>query len=380
MRWPWQKPAPLPRQRVPTIDPIAYWSWTRAEPFGDASQAAKPGTLNWFVPPMGKGSGGHLNIFRFVRNLEAMGFECRVIVCNDGNPLPPAQAKSNIDSWFFPLKARVYFHPQQEIPPAAISVATGWQTAYPVKAFRGAGHRCYFVQDYEPWFHGPGTESLLAEETYRFGFLGITAGDWLAEKLHRDFGMTTHAVGFSYDRELYRRVPKRDTEPRVFFYARPPTPRRAFDLGLLVLSALAQRHPEIDICMAGWDLSNYVIPFRAQTAGLLALDKLSDLYSQCDAALVLSLTNASLLPLELMASGCAVVSNRGRNVEWLLDETVAVLVEPRIEALVEGLEKAVYDVGLHDRLVENALRRVAATNWVKEAEKMAAVFRALSSS
>jgi glycosyltransferase involved in cell wall biosynthesis len=112
----------------------------------------------------------------------------------------------------------------------------------------------------------------------------------------------------------------------------------------------------------------------------LALDKLSDLYSQCDAALVLSLTNASLLPLELMASGCAVVSNRGRNVEWLLDETVAVLVEPRIEALVEGLEKAVYDVGLHDRLVENALRRVAATSWVKEAEKMAAVFRALSSS
>ena len=30
--------------------------------------------LNWIIPEMGKGSGGHLNIFRFISNLENMGF------------------------------------------------------------------------------------------------------------------------------------------------------------------------------------------------------------------------------------------------------------------------------------------------------------------
>ena len=30
--------------------------------------------LNWVIPEMGKGSGGHLNIFRFVSFLEKMGF------------------------------------------------------------------------------------------------------------------------------------------------------------------------------------------------------------------------------------------------------------------------------------------------------------------
>jgi glycosyltransferase involved in cell wall biosynthesis len=376
MRWPWQF-SPNNAPVSPTLDPVGYWNWVSAETFGPSPQSAKNGTINWFVPAFTRGSGGHLNIFRFVRNLELDGFECRIIICNDGAPLATEQTKKNINDWFFPLKAPVYFHPQQEIPAASISVATGWQTAYPVKAFRGTRFRCYFVQDYEPWFSSVGTEALFAEQTYRFGFLGITAGDWLAEKLRLDFGMTTKAVGFSYDREFYRRKPKRDNVPRVFFYARPPTARRAYGLGLMVLAKLAERHPDIDICLAGWDLKDYRIPFPAFSAGLLPLGELSDLYSQCDAALVLSLTNASLLPLELMASGCLVVSNRGPNVEWLLDDSVAILAEPRIDTLVEALERAVYDADLRSRLVENALQKVGATDWKDEAAKMAEIFREL---
>jgi len=91
--------------------------------------------------------------------------------------------------------------------------------------------------------------------------------------------------------------------------------------------------------------------------------------------LVISLSNASLLPLELMACGCVVVSNRGPNVEWLLDDEVAILAEPRIDALVEALERAVYDGPLRERLVIKALAKVGATSWQKEAAKMATLFR-----
>jgi O-antigen biosynthesis protein len=359
------------------IDPVGYWNWVRAEPFGKSSQTGAPGTINWFVPPVGRGSGGHLNIFRFIRNLEMEGFECRIIICNDTHPVHPDELSRNIASWFFPVKARVFFHPQVDIPAAHISVATGWQTAYPVKAFQATRHRCYFVQDYEPWFYSVGSESVFAEETYRFGFLGITAGNWLADKLHREYGMTTHPIGFSYDRELYKQLPKRDNVPRIFFYARPPTPRRGYELGMMVLATIAERHPEIGICLAGWDLSRYLVPFPALSAGVLSLAELPDLYSQCNAALVISLSNASLLPLELMACGCLVVSNRGPNVEWLLNDDVAILAEPRIDTMVEALERAVYDVPLHDRITRNALAKVEATSWQTEAAKMAKVFRAL---
>lgn len=373
--WLWRHIQPPPLKRA---DPVGHWHWVRAEPFGQSSQAGAAGTINWFVPPVGRGSGGHLNIFRFIRNLEREGFECRIIVCNDSNPTHSEELERNIASWFVPVKAKVFFHPQTEVPPSFITVATGWQTAYPVKAFQATRHRCYFVQDYEPWFYSVGSESIFAEETYRFGFLGITAGEWLAEKLHRDFAMRTHAVGFSYDREIYRQLPKRDKIRRVFFYARPPTPRRGYELGIMVLATLAKRHPEIGICLAGWNLSRYIIPFPARSVGMLSLEELPDLYSQCDAALVLSLSNVSLLPLELMACGCLVVSNRGPNVEWLLNDEVALLAEPRIETLVEALERAVYDVPLHDRLVGNALAKVAGTSWEREAAKMAEIFRSLA--
>jgi len=123
----------------------------------------------------------------------------------------------------------------------------------------------------------------------------------------------------------------------VFFYARPPTPRRAFELGLLVLNAVWERLPDVQFVLAGWDTAGYHIPFPHLNCGTLALDDLPDLYSQCDAALVLSLTNASLLPLELMSSGCAVVSNRGANVEWLLNDDVVMLAESSPEKLADAV-------------------------------------------
>ena len=43
-----------------------------APPFGNTidTELVSPMTINWFIPPVGKGLGGHLNLFRFIRNLE----------------------------------------------------------------------------------------------------------------------------------------------------------------------------------------------------------------------------------------------------------------------------------------------------------------------
>ena len=80
-------------------------------------------------------------------------------------------------------------------------------------------------------FYPMGSEYLLAENTYRFGFRGITAGTWLKGKLESEFGMKCEAFSFSYDREIYRPQEKKTQGCRVFFYARPITPRRAWELG-----------------------------------------------------------------------------------------------------------------------------------------------------
>lgn len=335
-------------------------------------------TINWFIPPVGMGSGGHLNIFRFMRGLEDLGYQNRIVIVGDPQPNSAQVAKQDIHDWFFPLKANVYIDDGTEIPAAFFAMATEWRTAYFVKRFLGCVSKCYFVQDFEPWFYPTGTDFIFAENTYRFGFYGFTAGTWLAKKLDEKYGMRTTPFGFSYDRSLYdfnvvsERFQSNSVDgPRIFFYARPPTSRRAFELGILVLREVARRMPSVSITLAGWDMRSYEIPFKYENAGLVGLDKLGKLYKKCDVALVLSFSNVSLLPLELMACGVPVVSNKGPYTEWLLNDENSELADPTVESLSQAILSVLENVNLASRLRQGGLNFSDNTSWDLEVNKVA---------
>ena len=339
-------------------------------------------TINWFIPPFGKGSGGHLNIFRFISNLEKKGYECRIVIAGAPQPVSASQAQREINEWFFPLKANVYLE-SESLPAAYYSVATEWRTAYWVKNFSATVHRCYFVQDFEPWFFPIGSEYIFAEQTYRFGFVGITAGNWLKDKLALEYGMETYAVGFSYDKNLYnlRKAKKNGSklERRILFYARPPTPRRAFELGLLVLHEVSKRLSDVQAVFAGWDVSDYEIPFPHRNAGLLDLSSLPALYAECDVALVISLTNLSLLPLELMACGVPVVSNRAPCTEWLLNNQNAHLADPTVDGLAQAICEVLEQSDLAKRLSLGGIKAANQTDWEVEAERFSKILENIDS-
>ena len=353
-----------------------------AKDYGSVDVVNKPSakTINWFVPPVGKGSGGHLNIFRFIKNIEELGYRSNIVIVGGHSHLSSNLVKRNIEKWFFPLNAEVFIG-IDNIPSSYFAMATSWPTAYFVRRFQGCIRKCYFVQDFEPWFYASGTESVLAENTYRFGFYGITAGGWLAKKLHDDYGMKTSAVGFSYDKQLYRPIAsskKLDGFKRVFFYARPPTPRRGFELGLLVLAKLCQELSNVQVVFAGWDLTGYDIPFPHKDAGLVSLNKLAELYCECDVALVLSFSNLSLLPLELMACGVPVVSNKAPYTTWLLNDENSILAEPNIESLALAILKVLTNENEAQRLKDSGERFSKLTSWESEARRFSNILDSLA--
>jgi glycosyltransferase involved in cell wall biosynthesis len=365
---------------------IKHFEFVTPVPFSTkpTQEKVQPKTINWFIPPLGKGSGGHLNIFRFAKNLEELGYVNRFVVVAESlvpedKRLTKEEIKEKITEWFMPLKAEC-FRGIADLPPAEFAMATGWQTAYYVDALKDKCHKCYFIQDYEPWFYSRGAEYFLAENTYKLGFSAITAGQWLENLMRNDYGMEAHAVGFSYDKDLYHR-PKKTLasttvslkKQRVFFYARPPTPRRAFDLGVLVLDAVTKHMPNVEVVMAGWDLSQYEFPFAVIDHGIMALNDLPALYATCDAALVLSFSNLSLLPLELMACGVPVVSNNGAWVEWLLDQENACLSEPTIKGLADSIIKLLSDDELREQHAQRGLEFAQGTDWINEARRFDAV-------
>lgn len=329
--------------------------------------------LVWFIPDFGIGSGGHLNIFRMIFNLEKLGVSSDLVICGNSQWVNESIAKETIAKNFFPLKCEIYFVEKYEdikkIKSYDIAFATSWQSAYYVNAFGNCAKKAYFVQDFEPYFYAVGSNYAFAENTYKFGFEGVTAGSWLSSKLSKEYGMKCIDFSFSYEEELYFKQEKKDKIKRVFFYARPPTDRRGFELGLFALNELYKKDNSIEIILAGWDVSEYEIPFAYKSLGVVDIKDLSRIYSQCSVALVLSFTNLSLLPLELLASGCPVVVNEGKNNSWIDKEAnMIIYTEPNIADIVESVSSVLDRSTSPDwNYVEDYLKN---SSWDKESEKV----------
>jgi glycosyltransferase involved in cell wall biosynthesis len=235
----------------------------------------------------------------------------------------------------------------------------------------------YFVQDLENRFYAEGSLAEFAKETYRWGFYGITLGCWIADALRKEFGMECSPFGFSYDREVYSPDGSRrlsEQKNRVLFYARPHTERRGFELGLLALSLVAKKRPDVEFVLVGFRPERIRIPFRVVLPGLLSPTELAESYRSCHVALVLSHTNLSMLPLELMACGCAVVSNHGANVEWLLTEETTQFAAPTPESLAEATLTLLHDEKLRARKVAAGLAFAQRTDWISEIKKIEIAF------
>lgn len=273
--------------------------------------------IAWVLSPISAGSGGQNTIMRFVRHLQGSGHKVEVYIYEGIHPQRPSDAQEILKKHF---GTTVQVRSLQDFSESDVVIATGWETAYPVFNLATKAHKFYFVQDFEPLFYGLGSRAILAKNTYRFGFYGITAGRWLAHRVTSEFGMRADFFDFGVDLDIYRPEEIPVKKKKICFYARPVTERRAFELGVIALEVFHKKHPEYEIEFFGWDTAAYKIPFPYTNRGVLNHAELAELYAESVACLVLSLTNVSLLPFELLAAGCIPVMNDGDNNTMVLGE------------------------------------------------------------
>jgi glycosyltransferase involved in cell wall biosynthesis/SAM-dependent methyltransferase len=325
--------------------------------------------INWVIPTFGEG-GGLRTIFRMVGFLQAHGFRHRVYEMPVARP-PRSSADELRGLLFrnFGVTVTEVSLDFENMGPADITFATSWHTAYPVAKFRDTHLKCYFVQDFEPYFAPVGTESAVTENTYRMGFYGVTAGRWLRDKLAADYGMECGYFDLSVDTAAYY-AKEGGSRRKVFFYARPATPRRGFELGVQALEVFHRRNPGYEVVMAGGDVPSDAFSFPVTDVGYVSEDRLNDLYNESAAALVISLTNCSLLPLEIMATGCPVVTTLGDNNAKILPPDSAVLAVPSPHHLAQALEEAIKDPHRGDLIA--AAKRY---DWSEQADKVASILR-----
>jgi glycosyltransferase involved in cell wall biosynthesis len=330
----------------------------------------RPLRTAWIMHPPGESSGGAQNIFRFIDYLERAGHEATIYLYHSFDhevDVPYLETLIKGSPSYAPVKARFRLYTGKVAPGTDAIFATGWETTYPAYRDPSPARRFYFVQDFEPAFYPVGSEHVFAENTYRFGFHGITAGGWLADKLSREYGMRTDAFEFAADvrHYSYENTARRE---ELFFYARPVTTRRGFELGVMALEHVARERPDLVIHLAGWDVSSYDLPFTYVNHAAMRITDLNELYNRCGAALVLSLTNMSLLPLELLASGVIPVLNAGENNTRVSSNPHLEYCEPTPKALARTLLEVLDRPDQAER-ARQAAESVAGLSWDRSGDQ-----------
>jgi len=334
--------------------------WSNKPYVGSSHKAIAPYTINWVMSPPDSG-GGHQNIFRFIEILDRLGHKNNVYLYSTEDDMTVSQARDNVDSYCNAKRLSFYKFMKGDMEKSDILFATGWETAYPVFNEKTDAHKMYFVQDFEPFFYPMGTNYILAENTYKFGFHGITAGGWLDEKLTNDYRMKCDHYDFGANPKHYQ-LTNKNKRKEIFFYARPVTERRGFDLGIMALEIFHKKMPDYIINFAGWDVSEWGITFPYVNHKTMKIHKLSELYNDSAAALVISLTNMSLLPLELLACGTIPVVNDAPNNRLVSNNPFIAYAEPSPEALADKLIEVVNRPNLSTYSTK-ASNSIASNGW-----------------
>jgi O-antigen biosynthesis protein len=364
---------PVRREDLLRAAEIAAGGWLAPAPV--SHRRGDPLTIAWVTVPPNSAAGGHTTLFRIVTELERAGHRC-VVYLDDRHGWSIEQHRRTVRSCWPRVRADVR-DLAAGIEDSHVVVATSWKTAYPVLASRAKGVRCYFVADFEPSFYAAGSESMLAEATYRFGFYGVTLGRWIADLVRRDYGMQAEHFDFACDLEHYmldRRAAAAYMRTGVCYYCRPSTPRRAHELAVATLDLFASRHPEIEIHLFGEPSGR--LGFRATHHGFLDPARLGVLYNRCVAGLVLSATNVSLVPHEMLGCGCIPVVNDAEHNRIVLDNSHVAYAPATPFELAAALDALVErPAAERDEMAAAAAASVSGTTWVQAGAEVERILR-----
>jgi glycosyltransferase involved in cell wall biosynthesis len=307
--------------------------------------ADAPLRIATIIPSFRRGSGGHMTIVNLLRELGKLGHGVTLWLedCEGRHTREAASLTRESFAEFFGWGGPPLHTDFSDWTGTDVVLATGWQTVARALLLSDVAARAYLVQDHEPDFYPASAERLFAEETYRQGLHCIAASEWLAELLRTRYGASASHFDLAVDHSIYHPSEQPRRDDLVVFYARAVTPRRAVPLGLMALAELARKRPEVEIALFGEDRP-IDVPFAHTNLGVLPARELAALYRRATVGMVLSLTNPSLIGLEMMACGLACVELASESMVASFGRAGALrLTEPDPLGLYEALERILED-------------------------------------
>ena len=262
------------------------------------------GKVAWFVPMLLKGSGGHRTIFQNINALIKEGYSCDVYV-GDFNMHSPAELLSMINEYYGEFNGDVFADWNNPLKEYDVCVATAYNSA-PIVNRIDCKKKMYFIQDFEPYFFPIGTDYITAENTYKYGFYGITIGKWLSHKMRDEFNLKTSYFHFCADLNVYKKLDNVKKEDSICFIFQPDKPRRCDIIALKALQLVKEEKPNIKIYTYG-SIKRNINNLDVEQLGIIPIEECNELYNKCRVGICMSASNPSRIPFEMMAAGLPVV-------------------------------------------------------------------------
>lgn len=331
-------------------------------------------SINWFIPDIDMPFFGGLNTaFRMAEKLgKEHGVLNRFVVLS----APNEQYFRSALAAAFPglADSEIVFYEGDDaqiaaLPGADAAIATLWLTAIHVAKAPNVGRKFYLMQDFEPGFYPASTMFAMAEETYKLGLYGICN----TESMHSIYTGLYGGKGMFFapavDRGIYNAENRREKGPdepvTIFAYARDHF-RNCWELVYAALAEIKRIHGDrVRIVAAG---ARY-LPDTADfiDMGLLDYRATGAVYRETDIGITMQISrHPSYLPLELMASGVAMVAPDSEWFTWLFkDDKNSLLAMRTLDDVVAKLDLLVRDADLRKRIAVSGLATIDAhhNNW-----------------
>lgn len=281
-------------------------------------------------------AGGQTSILRVGTELAKLGLEVGYgVYKNQSKEEMKLCASSNLNGYRGALYTkqdivRMVKNPQEQ---PDVVIASSWDTVHYVKKF--CSYRMYFVQDFEPYFYPFGDKFLMAKKTYEQGLHMVSLGSWNKKEIekHCEPVSVIDCVEFPCELTEYPHVvrdyaayaEKKKLVMAVYlkYYGKRLPSIIQYMLGK-VKDALEQRDGiTLDIRYFGEAKS--FIPKNGVNVGMLSKEELNRLYAEADFGMVASLSNISLIPYEMLATGLPLIEFEDGTFKDFFPENCALL-------------------------------------------------------
>ncbi|MEN8078656.1 hypothetical protein ABFP60_16945 [Clostridioides difficile] len=326
-------------------------------------------SIMFVLPGMMAYSGGHTSVLRLGTALEKKGYKVRYVSFVQQEL---EEQKKNAEINLKGYKGEIISNDKIYEVKNDIVVATSWDSVYYAK--KAEGYKMYFVQDYEPFFHMYGEMFLLAQKTYELGLHMVSLGKWnkyMVEK-NCDIKSNIDFVTFPYEASEYFEIPrdystyKNKKEFTMAVYVKDTGKRAPYLLQHMMVKlkeSLNKDNIVLNIKYYGENLD-----FKCEggeNLGKLSKKQLLELYQTSDFGMVASLTNISLVPYEMLATGLPLVELKEGTFKYFFPEGCSILTSFDYNELYSKIKECINEPEKLQHMRDKSIEYLNTLSWEK---------------